>query len=139
MNWGKGIILGMGLFMLFILLMCFKMFSLPADEYDHHYYEKGLNFDQDYTKEKQVTVDHAQPAIRFAGSEIQLVFREEAHGTAKLVRPSSVALDKSFTLNTDGKGLVALPLLQIPKGRWRIVLEWTSNHKNYLYEKEVDL
>lgn len=139
MNWGKGIILGMSLFMLFILLMCFKMFSLPADEYDHHYYEKGLNFDKDYAREKQVVMDHAQPVIRVSGSDIRLAFQQEAHGTARLVRPSSEALDKSFALNTDEKGLTALPLIQITKGRWHIVLEWVSGGKKYLYEKEVDL
>jgi len=139
MNWGKGIIIGMGAFMLFILMLCFKIFSLPADEYDHHYYEKGLNFDKDYDREKQVSLDHAAPDIRLDGSDIHLHFREEAHGTARLVRPSSVAPDKSFVLNTDEKGQAALPLLHVPKGRWKIVLEWKSRDKKYLYEKEIDL
>lgn len=129
----------MGLFMLFILVLCFKMFRLPADEYDHHYYEKGLNFDQDYAKEKQVTLDHAQPQIGLSETSLQLNFREEAHGTAKLVRPASVALDRSFTITTDGRGQISLPLANLAKGRWRLVLEWKSNDKNYLYEKEVDL
>ncbi len=41
MNWGKGIITGMIIFMLFILSMCIYMFRMPADEYDHQYYEKA--------------------------------------------------------------------------------------------------
>ena len=139
MNWGKGIILGMALFMLFIILMCVKMFSLPADEYDHHYYEKGLNFDKDYAKERQVLADKAQPVIGTSGNAIQLRFKEEAQGTAKLVRPSSVSMDRSFAIKTNEDGAVALPLMHVAKGRWHIVLEWVSNHKNYLYEKEIDL
>lgn len=139
MNWGKGIIMGMALFMLFIILMCVKMFSLPADEYDHHYYEKGLNFDKDYAKEKQVAADKAQPVIEISGNNIQLAFSEEAQGTAKLVRPSSVSMDRTFAIKTDSNGITALPLANMAKGRWHIVLEWVSNHKNYLYEKELDL
>ncbi|QQL50249.1 FixH family protein [Mucilaginibacter ginkgonis] len=139
MNWGKGIILGMGLFMLFILVLCFKMFRLPVDEYDHHYYEKGLNFNKDYDKEKQVTLDNAQPWISLSGTNLQLKFKDEANGTAKLVRPASATLDRLFIVNTDKKGLIDLPLTNLVKGRWRVVLEWKSNHKNYLYEKEVNL
>lgn len=139
MNWGKGIIMGMALFMLFIILMCVKMFSIPADEYDHHYYEKGLNFDKDYAKERQVSIDNAQPLIEITGNDIHLTFKGEAEGTAKLVRPSSVLMDRSFAIKTDANDVATLPLTHVATGRWHIVLEWVSNHKNYLYEKEFDL
>jgi hypothetical protein len=139
MNWGKGIIIGMSLFMLFIIGMCVKMFRLPADEFDHHYYEKGLDFDRDYAKEKQVATDRAEPAIRIRGGVVRLTFARQAVGTARLVRPSSMAPDKTFRISTDGSYSAVLPLEQLSKGRWRIVLEWKSDHKSYLYEKELDL
>jgi hypothetical protein len=139
MNWGKGIIIGMGLFMLFIIFMCVKMFSLPADEYDHHYYEKGLNFDKDYVKERQVVTDKAQPLIRVVGREVNIAFAEPARGTATFVRPSSEALDKTFTIRTDPEKTTVISVGSLAKGRWHIVLAWESNRKNYLYEKEVDL
>jgi hypothetical protein len=139
MNWGKVIIIGMGLFMLFIILMCVKMFRLPADEYDHHYYEKGLNFDKDYAKERQVITDKAQPMIRISGREVNIAFAEQAIGTARFVRPSSEALDKIFNIQTGTEKTTAMSVSSLAKGRWHIVLEWKSDHKNYLYEKEVDL
>lgn len=129
----------MGLFMLFIIFMCIKMFSLPADEYDHHYYEKGLNFDKDYAKERQVVTDKAQPMIRISGREVSIAFAEQAIGTARFVRPSSEALDKIFNISTDAGKTTAMLVNSLAKGRWHIVLEWKSDHKNYLYEKEVDL
>ncbi|MDR6942765.1 FixH family protein [Mucilaginibacter pocheonensis] len=139
MNWGKGIIIGMGLFMLFIIFMCVKMFLLPADDYDHHYYEKGLNFDKDYAKEKQVAADKAQPLIWVSGGVVNILFTEQASGTARFVRPSSEALDKTFAIHTQAEKSAILPVGSLAKGRWRIVLEWESGNKNYLYEKEVDL
>jgi len=139
MNWGKGIILGMALFMLFIIGMCVYMFRMPADEYDHHYYEKGLNFDQDYNKEMQVVTDRTRPEIRINGDVVHIDFKKSAKGNIRFIRPSSEALDKVFQLNT-GTGKTALfSIVTLVKGRWQLVLEWKSDQKNYLYEQEVDL
>ena len=131
--------MGMALFMLFIIFMCVKMFSLPADEYDHHYYEKGLNFDKDYAKERQVVTDTAQPMIRIFGRKVNIAFAEQAEGTVRFVRPSSEALDKIFNISTDSGKTTVLSVNTLAKGRWRIILEWESDDKNYLYEKEVYL
>lgn len=139
MNWGKGIIIGMGLFMLFIILMCVKMFALPADEYDHHYYEKGLNFDKDFDKEKQVVKDHARPLISIIEKQVSVTFAEPAKGNIKFIRPSSEALDKTFQLNTDNGLVTQISARALTEGRWRVVLEWQSNKKAYLYEQEVDI
>jgi hypothetical protein len=139
MNWGKGIIAGMAMFMLFIIFMCVKMFALPADEYDHHYYEKGLNFNKDYAREKQVITDQAQPLIRINGKQISITFKSPATGSAKFIRPSSQALDKTFLINTELGKTASLLAPTLVKGRWHMVLEWQSNRKLYLYEKDVDI
>lgn len=139
MNWGKGIIAGMALFMLFIISMCVRMFALPADEYDHHYYEKGLDFNKAYEKEKQVVTDHAQPLIHINGKQVSVSFIEPAKGSIKFIRPSSKALDATFPLNTERGKVAGLSTASLIKGRWHVVLEWESNKKAYLYEKEVDI
>jgi len=100
MNWGKGIIIGMALFMAFILCMCIYMFRMPADEYDHQYYEKGLNFDKDYDRERQVYKDHAIPLISISGKELTVTFVHPANGSIRFIRPSSEALDKTFKITT---------------------------------------
>jgi hypothetical protein len=139
MNWGKGIIIGMGLFMLFIILMCVKMFALPADEYDHHYYEKGLSFDKDYAKERQVIKDNARPVIYINGRQVKITFSAPANGSVRFIRPSSEALDKIFQLNTDTGNVAEIPVPALVKGRWQMVLEWKSAKKSYLFEQEADL
>jgi hypothetical protein len=135
MNWGKGIIIGMVLFMIFILSMCIYMFRMPADEYDHQYYEKGINFDQDFDKERQVYKDHAQPEINIVGKELTVTFVEPATGTVRFIRPSSEALDKVFKLNI-GRA-TAVSVSSLVAGKWQMVLEWKSSDKSYLYQKEV--
>jgi hypothetical protein len=137
MNWGKGLILGMAVFMLFIISMCVYMFRMPADEYDHQYYEKGLNFDRDLAKEKQVAADHAQPAINIEAGQAHITFTKPANGTARFIRPSSQALDKTFELNTNTGSSASLALNGLVAGKWRIVLDWKSGDKAYLYQQEV--
>ena len=139
MNWGKGLILGMSVFMLFILSMCFYMFRVPADEYDHQYYEKGLGFNADFAKERQVVTDHAEPKVTVTGNTVIVAFTAPATGTAKFIRPSSASQDKGYAINTRTQNTVALPVGQLAKGRWHIQLEWQSGKKQYLYQQELSL
>jgi hypothetical protein len=137
MNWGKGIIIGMAMFMAFILCMCVYMFRMPTDEYDHQYYEKGLNFDKDFDSERQVYKDHAQPEINISGKEVSVTFVEQATGTVRFIRPSSEVLDKTFKLNTNAGKETAMSVSSLVAGKWQMVLEWKSSNKSYLYHKEI--
>jgi len=137
MNWGKGIITGMIVFMLFILSMCVYMFASPTDEYDHQYYEKGLNFNKDYDREQQVTKDHAQPSIQQIDSELVLRFTKPVKGKIAFVRPSNQKMDKSFKLETAEENIVEIPTTTLSTGQWQLVLEWETDHKSYLYQHEI--
>lgn len=137
MNWGKGIILGMVIFVLFITSLGIFMFLSPADDYDHQYYEKGLSFNQDYNREKQVIKDHAQPVIQITGGYIKLTFAHAAKGKITFTRPSNNLLDKVFQLDSGSGTEVDIPVGSMTRGQWRLVFDWISNNKSYLYQKEV--
>ena len=137
MNWGKGIIIGMAIFVVFIVGMCIYMIASPTDAFDHQYYEKGLSFNQDYNREEQVTKDHAQPQIEIEDHQIKFVFSQPAKGTIKFMRPSSTSKDRVYSINS-AKGLASsVPLESFAAGKWQLVFEWTSNHKAYLYQQEI--
>jgi hypothetical protein len=137
MNWGKGIIGGMILFMLFILSMCIYMFIAPEDGYDHQYYEKGLNFDKDLKKEQQVQSDHATPGVNISNKNISILFSRPASGTIKLIRPSNQAQDRDFKLDSTAGKHVTISAKAMPIGRWQLLLDWKSNNKAYLYQQEI--
>lgn len=139
MNWGKGIITGMLMFMLFIIAMCIRMFLAPADEYDHHYYEKGINFDADYKRERQVVIDNAAPQIQVSGKDLQLKFKASAKGSIKLIRPANQSLDKTFNIYSDSNNEVRIAISGLEPGNWQVVLSWESNGKAYLYQQEIYL
>lgn len=129
----------MALFMLFILSMCYYMFRMPQDEYDHQYYEKGLNFDQDFNKEMQVTKDHAQPHVTVNGKTCSISFIAPANGTIRFIRPSSEALDKIMNLTTSGLNQADISTANLVTGRWQVILDWKSGNKTYLYQQEINI
>jgi len=137
MNWGKGIIGGMLLFMLYIISMCVYMFMAPDDGYDHQYYEKGLNFDKDFIKERRVETDHARPLIGVSGKTVSISFVKPASGTVKFIRPSNQMLDKEFKLDSAAGRVIVIPAQSMVTGRWQLVLNWESNRKAYLYHQEI--
>jgi hypothetical protein len=139
MNWGKGIIGGMILFMLFIIVMCVYMFSVPEDEFDKKYYEKGLSYDQDYNRAKQVITDNAQPTIEADSCCIEVSFPQTILGQVKLTRPSSNMVDKIIPIDNKNGQPIQILTTNMPKGKYQLRFEWTSNNKDYLYQKEVYL
>ncbi|MGZ3763810.1 MAG: FixH family protein [Mucilaginibacter sp.] len=137
MNWGKGIIIGMAVFVLFIVGMCIYMVASPTDDFDHQYYEKGLSFNHDYDREEQVTKDHAEPIIRLNNQNIDLKFVQPVKGTVTFMRPSSTVSDKVYALNSGNNNEIDIPIEPLAAGKWQLVFEWTSNNKAYLYQQEV--
>jgi len=140
MNWGKYLILGMACFMLFIVGMAVYMFAQTKDEYDRQYYEKGLNFDADYTRQKQVLTDKAQPKIALNNKSISIKFTSAAKGKLYFNRPSNGKLDQVLPFeNTNDDPTLTIPLNKLATGPWHLRFEWESNHKQYLYEQEITI
>jgi len=139
MNWGKGIITGMIIFMLFIICMGVYMFTVPTDDYDHQYYEKGLAFNADFAKEKQVTTDNAKPVLSVDKQVIAFTFIAPASGVLKFARPSDKRLDRQYKFNTTGTGHFTLSRADIPSGEWGVIIDWTSNNRSYLYQQKLYL
>jgi len=137
MNWGKGIVTGMIIFMLFILSMCVYMFRMPADEYDHQYYEKGLSFNKDYDRERRVGVDHAEPSINQEGEHLVIGFKTPAKGKISLIRASDKASDKAYPLQSGENNQVYVLLTGVKTGQWQVMLEWENQGKSYLYQQEI--
>jgi hypothetical protein len=134
MNWGKGIVIGLAAFVVFIIGLCVYMVASPTDDIDHQYYEKGLNFDHDYEREQQVVKDNAQPLIQFSNDQLKLIFSQSAKGTVKFMRPSSTLSDKVYPVNNTE---LDIPLKSLARGEWQLTFEWKSNKKAYLFNHEV--
>jgi len=140
MNWGTKLVLGMATFMIFIVALVSIMFTSKKDALvDNDYYEKGINYNKVYNRKEQMNQDHAQPAVSIGTDMIILRFKDQAEGIAKLMRTSDKELDKTIPFKTNLNQQVIVPSGMLKSGSWRLILEWVSNGKSYLYEQEITL
>lgn len=140
MNWGTKLMIGMGLFMAFIIALGTLMIRSKSDALvDSNYYERGIRYDEDYQKKEQVKKDHAEPGLAISNTIVALSFKKPATGTVRMMRPADKRLDRTEPFKTNAQQQLEIPLQHFTKGRWKIELEWQSEGKSYLYEKEINL
>jgi len=140
MNWGVKVLIGMGTFMSFITVLVVIMFNSKTDALvDNDYYEKGINYNKVYNLKEQVNIDHARPEIALSHQTIGLIFKKQAKGNIKLMRTSDKRLDRAMPFETDQNRQVIIPAVNLPKGSWRLIIEWESLSKKYLYEQEINI
>lgn len=138
MNWGTKLMIGMGLFMSFIIVLAVLMFNSKADALvDNDYYEKGLNYDQEYNSKEQVIKDNARPEVKISSDLITIVFKDHASGSVRMMHNSDKKLDKRFALETDVHNKFHIPIGIGAKGRWKLTINWVSNGNAYLDEQEI--
>jgi len=140
MNWGTKIVIGLAIFMISIVALGIIMTSGKKDALvENDYYEKGINYDKDYNREEQMKHDHAKPELKVAEEKIILTFKDEATGTAKLIRMADKNLDRKLNFKSDASNQVVIPSSALQKGSWKLSIEWVSKDKSYLYEQEITI
>lgn len=140
MNWGTKIILGMGSFMLFIIAMAVYMFSVQGNDalVEEDYYEKGINYNQEFDAKKNVRIDHAQPTITVNHQQLIIQLKDSAAYEVKLMRPSSKQDDLIKKGSTIANQILVNTESMHP-GRWFLEIRWTSNGKAYLFKKDITI
>lgn len=130
-NWGTGIVIGIGTFMVFILQYVVRV--QLDDRYDNElvtedYYQQEIEVDGKYDREKnsQVLVDPIK--IEAEGKDISITFPKEFDykkitGTIFLYRPSSQKLDFELPISLSSLHLL-IPNAELVDGRWDITVEW---------------
>jgi len=137
MNWGKKLVIGMALFISFIVTLGILMIRSDSDDLvDTDYYEKGIGYDKDYKRKIQVKQDLAEPDI-LVEDHLKIIFRSPASGSIRFIHPSDKDMDRTLNIDSGAGNQVELPLAEMAKGHWKVLLEWESGGKAYLYEKEI--
>lgn len=142
MNWGTKIVLGMVAFMLFIIGMVIYMFSVHGNDslVEEDYYEKGLNYDQEYNAKENVLNEDAQPDIKINENQIIIQLKDSASYALKIMRPSNAKDDVISKGNTIGEtNMILIDRTNMHQGVWFLELKWISNNKNYQFNKNITL
>ena len=141
MNWGRGILVAMILFVGVIATMVYVSvnteFSLVAD----NYYEQELAYDDQIARIRNFEALAAQPEFTFnrAEQQIKLQFSEELvsaikEGKVVFFRASGAKHDKVFELNFDEDNVFTTDVSKFLIGAWSLQLSFTDGAKEYYKE-----
>ncbi|MUP47315.1 cytochrome C oxidase Cbb3 [Gramella sp. BOM4] len=144
-NWGTGLLIGMLLFIGFIMYFVVTMMS--SKDYDHDlvvedYYRAELHYQQDIDAEENALALEEQVKVIQKGERIQIVFpealnAEELQGRISFYRPSNKMLDFEADFSEIRENKFIAPAEKLVKGRWNIMVWWQSAGKEYLVKKEL--
>ncbi|MBZ0328040.1 MAG: FixH family protein [Altibacter sp.] len=143
-NWGTGLVIGMILFIGFILFMVITMSTDEKYSYDlvtEEYYKKELAYQEEIDAEENLS-DFSE---KITGTKVangwQISFPEEietskVEGTVFLYRPSNKQLDFDLPIELSGSNLL-IPDERLLDGRWNITIDWKYDSKKYLYKASI--
>jgi len=143
-NWGTGLVIGMALFIGFILFMVIKMSTNENFSHDlvtEEYYKKELIYQEEIDAEENLNDFSEKILGKRVANGWQLTFPEEIdiskiEGTVFLYRPSNKQLDFDVPIELSGSNLL-IPDKRLLDGRWNITMDWTYKNKNYLYKASI--
>ena len=142
MNWGTKLFLIMLSFILFIVAMVIYMFSVHSKDalIDDDYYEKGINYNQEYDAKANLIKDDAAPLITINEKQIIIQLKDSATYELKLMRPSKAKDDiKDSGVTISDHHLILINTTGMHKGFWFLELSWTSQNKKYLFKRDIIL
>lgn len=139
MNWGTKIVIGLALFMTFIIAMATKMFISAGDDdlVENDYYEKGLSYDKQYDLQRLAQADSVIPYIKVDQSGLAITFTSSSNYKLLCRRASDSALDKLISGSTGSDNLLFVSRSELKSGPWKLHIEFTQAGKDYLVEHEI--
>lgn len=140
MNWGKGIIIGMGLFMSFIITLVVIMMNNDTNLVTEDYYQKELAYNKQYDAQQNYMKAGESIEVNILKDTFFLSF-PNALQTGKveveLIRPNDKNQDANFTIEAQEK--VMIPTAVLPKGAFDCVLHGTYKGKPYEFVQQIIL
>lgn len=138
MNWGTKLMIGMGLFMSFIIVLVLKMTFSPEDALiDKNYYEKGQNYNIEYNAKQKAIQDQVVPNITVSADGLKIHFEQPVEYRLIAKRPSDIKMDRQFDGITNEAFTLHLSQNELAKGPWALTLEFSIATEKYLVQDEI--
>lgn len=138
-NWGTGIVIAFGLFMIFILSFVYKVQS--NQKYDNElvtdeYYKKEATVQADIEKKQNANALKNLVVIKEVEEGISVEFPTDfdyskINGKVSLYRPSSQKLDFEIPISLSSPHLL-IPKSNLAGGLWDISIDWEYDGVKYL-------
>lgn len=143
-NWGTGIVIAFGLFMVFILSFVYKVQS--NQKYDNElvteeYYKKEATVQNDIEKKQNANALVNLVVIKEVEKGIQVAFPKDfdyskINGKVSVYRPSSQKLDFEIPISLSSSYLL-IPKSNLTGGLWDITVDWTYAGVDYMNKETI--
>lgn len=143
-NWGTGLVIGMVLFISFVLFFVYRMIAdnnLDHDLVTEGYYQKEMELQDDiYAQQNTASMEKQISGLKTEEGYI-LQFPEgfqpkKIEGKVFLYRPSNKQLDFEIPLELNNPNLL-IPDNRLLDGRWNITIDWEYEGKSYHFKKQI--
>lgn len=138
MNWGTKLIIGMILFMAFIVTLVTLMIKPhKADSLiETDYYEKGQTFDRDYNAGRDAIEDKMIPLIKTDHKGVVILFPAPVNYTVFLRNLADSDQDKIFKSDSSRNELL-IPGKDLKPGSWLLRIDYKAGSKEYFYQDKI--
>ena len=143
-NWGTGIVIAFGLFMIFILSFVYKVQS--NQKYDNElvtkdYYKKEALVQGDIEKQENANALTNKVTIEKTAEGMKIQFPADfdyskINGKVSLYRPSSQKLDFEIPISLSSPHLL-IPKSNLTGGLWDISVDWNYDGVDYLNKETI--
>lgn len=143
-NWGTGLVIGMVLFISFVLFFVYRMIAdnnLDHDLVTEGYYQKEMELQDDIYAQQNTAAMEKQILGLKTKEGYMLQFPEgfqpeKIEGKVFLYRPSNKQLDFEIPLELNNPNLL-IPDNRLLDGRWNITIDWEYEGKSYRFKKQI--
>jgi hypothetical protein len=140
MNWGKGIVIGMGVFMSFITVLVVILMSQNVDLESEDYYQREINYEQELTAMRNAEQQEKQIKVARSDEYIVVQVPDSVSFTdvsVYLRRPNNSKDDQFFKLN-NSKNLL-IPMSKLRKGNYGMEISYYVGDKPCLQKENLSL
>jgi nitrogen fixation protein FixH len=144
-NWGGGIALVYGTFVIATLSFVTFAFSRPVELVSADYYSRSLAHDQRIDAARGGDAFAREVSAVLAGDPLAVIVTlprahaADADGTLTFYRPSSAGSDVVVPIALDAAGVQRVDAGRLASGRWILKMEWTSGGARYYREQGLRL
>jgi nitrogen fixation protein FixH len=139
MNWGKGILITIIVFLAGTAIMIIIAVNSKYDLVANNYYEKGIKYQDKIDKINRTNALPEKTGIEFLGNAVsvsmpRMFASDKIKGELVFYRPSDAGKDFKIPLQLDSENKMVINTGMLEKGFWKVQLEWNIETTQYYNE-----
>ena len=137
MNWGKGLIIAMTLFIGFITFLVIGLVSHKVDLESADYYQQEINYETEIVSLNNAVRHKNNPVILTSGEHVVIQFSNDDYSNIEVNfnRPDNDKEDKFY--NVRGTKTFTVSKSEFKPGVYNVELSYKVNGKNCLQKEQI--